>query len=528
MSGAMVLMLVVAAIAIAGAARRYGLPAPLVLVVAGLALSFVPAIPNIELDPDLVLFGVLPPLLFNASLDSSYLNLRANIRPVALLSVGLVLFTTVVVGAVAYWVMGPQLGWALAFVLGAVVSPPDAVAATAIARNLKLPRRTLTILGGESLLNDATALTAYRVALGVALGGAVSVWKGFGLFALAVGVGVAVGVLLGIIAAFFLHKLSDSLVEVAIFLLLPFGAYALAEQLQGSGVLAVVSAGILLGRKMPKLHYATRLQGASVTATIDFVLETLVFGLIGLQLPSIISSLHGRDSGRVALLVVAVTLAVLLARVVWMFPATYAPRIVSRRIRDREPAPSTAMVAVLAWAGMRGVVTLAAAYAIPLTMDDGRELSGRDLVLLCSFVVVLATLLLQGLTLPWLIRRVRVPFDQDQDDALAEAQAAQQASQAAVERLEEIAQAERPDSAHIVDDLRNSAESRANAAWERLGPQGDERQETPSELYRRLRRDMLEQERIVYIKERDSGRIDDEVLRRVQRELDLEEAMLDR
>jgi CPA1 family monovalent cation:H+ antiporter len=293
-------------------------------------------------------------------------------------------------------------------------------------------------------------------------------------------------------------------------------------------VLAVVSAGILLGRKLPKLHYATRLQGASVTATIDFVLETLVFGLIGLQLPSIISSLHGRHAGQVAMLVAAVTVAVLLARVVWMFPASYAPRIVSRRIRNREPSPSPAMVAVLAWAGMRGVVTLAAAYAIPLTMDDGRPLAGRDLVLLCSFVVVLATLLLQGLTLPWLIRRVRLPFDEDQADALAEAQAAQQASQAAVDRLEEIAEAERPDSAHIVDDLRNTAESRANAAWERLGPQGDARQETPSELYRRLRRSMLEQERLVYIKERDSGRIDDEVLRRVQRELDLEEAMLDR
>ena len=528
MSGVMLLMLVVAAIAIAAVARRFDLPAPLVLVVAGLALSFLPVIPTIALDPDVVFFGVLPPLLFNASLDSSYLNLRANIRPVALLSVGLVLFTTVVVSAVAYLVMGRQLGWALAFVLGAVVSPPDAVAATAIARNLKLPRRILTILGGESLLNDATALTAYRVALSVALGGAVSVWQGIGLFALAVGVGVGVGVVLGMVATFFLLKLSDSLVEVAIFLLLPFGAYALAEQLHGSGVLAVVAAGILLGRKLPKMHYATRLQGASVTATIDFILETLVFGLIGLQLPSIISSLHGRAGGQVVVLVIAVTLAVLLARVIWMFPATYGPRLVSKKIRDREPAPSKTMVAVLAWAGMRGVVTLAAAYAIPLTRAHGRPFDGRDLVLLCSFVVVLATLLIQGLTLPWLVRRVRLPFDQDQADALAEAQAAQQASQAAVDRLDEIVSAEMPDSGHIVEDLRNSAESRANAAWERLGPQGDDRLETPSELYRRLRRNMLEQERIVYIKERDSGRIDDEVLRRVQRELDLEEAMLDR
>ena len=230
MSGATVLMLVVAAIAIAAAARRYKLPSPLVLVVAGLGLSFVPWIPTIELNPDIVLFGVLPPLLFNAALDSSYVNLRANVRPIALLSVGLVLFTTVVVGVVAYLVAGDQLGWALALVLGAVVSPPDAVASTAVARNLKLPRRILTILSGESLLNDATALTAYRIALIAALGGAVSVWHGLGLFALAVGVGVGVGLALGMISAWLLCKLSDSLVEVAIFLLLPFGAYALAEE----------------------------------------------------------------------------------------------------------------------------------------------------------------------------------------------------------------------------------------------------------------------------------------------------------
>lgn len=528
MSGTTILMLVVGAVAIAAVARRWNLPSPLVLVVAGLALSFVPAIPNIELNPDIVLFGVLPPLLFNASLDSSYLNLRANIRPVALLSIGLVLFTTVVVGVVAYLVMGPELGWPVALVLGAVVSPPDAVATTAIARNLKLPRRSLTILGGESLLNDATALTVYRIALIAAVGDGFSIWHGIGLFVEAVGVGVAVGLVLGVIGSWFLCRLSDSLVEVAIFLLLPFGAYALAEQFHGSGVLAVVTAGILIGRKMPKMHYATRLQGSSVTATVDFVLETLVFGLIGLQLPSVISSLHDRSAGQVTLLVVAVTLAVLLARIVWMFPATYGPRWVSRTIREREPAPSRALIGVLAWAGMRGVVTLAAAYALPLTMTDGRPLAGRDLVLLCSFVVVLATLLLQGLTLPWLIRRVRLPFDEDQADALAEAQAAQQAAQAAVERLEEIADAELPDSAPVVSELRTSAESRANAAWERLGPQDETRLETPSELYRRLRRSMLHEERTVYIHERDTGRIDDEVLRRVQRELDLEEAMLDR
>ncbi len=527
MTGAQGLMLVVAAVAVAALARRFGWPAPLVLVLAGLAISFVPGIPAIELSPDMVLYGVLPPLLFSAALDSSYLGLRANIRPVALLSVGLVLFTTVTVAAVAYLVVGKDLGWPLALVLGAVVSPPDAVAATAIARTLNLPRRILTILGGESLLNDATALTAYRVALAAAVGGGVSIWSGFRTFGLAVAVGIAVGLVLGYLACWVLRVLSDPIVEVALFLLLPFGGYAIAEAFHGSGVLAVVIAGLLLGRRMPDLHYATRLQGSSVIATVDFILETLVFGLIGLQLPAILGAVADRRPGQVFTLVVCVTMAVLIARILWMFPATYGPRWVSRRIRERDPAPPKEMVAVLAWAGMRGVVTLAAAYALPLKTESGQPLAGRDLVLLCSFAVVIVTLILQGLTLPALIRRVNLPFDEDQADALAEAQAAQQASEAAVDKLDKIA-VDLPKGAAIVDELRASAESRANAAWERLGPQDETRQETPSELYRRLRRDMLHEERAVYIAERDSGNIDDEVLRRVQRELDLEEAMLDR
>ncbi|GGM00500.1 Na+/H+ antiporter [Nakamurella endophytica] len=528
MSGALVLTLVSAAVAIAALARRYGLPSPLVLVAAGLAASFIPGLPSIELDPDLVLYGVLPPLLFSASLDSSYMGLRANIRPVALLSVGLVLFTTVAVGAAAYLV-SPTLGWPLALVLGAVVSPPDAVAATAIGRTLALPRRVLTVLGGESLLNDATALTAYRVAVAWAVGGTLSVGDGLATFGLAVGVGVAVGLVLGFGAALVLRWLSDASVEVAVFLLVPFAAYALAEEAHGSGVLAVVAAGLWIGRQQHRMHYSTRLQGGSVVTTVDFVLETVVFGLIGLQLPAVISSLGDRPVREVVVLVTVVVAVVLVTRIVWIFPATYLPRRLSRRIRERDPVPPVGNIVVLSWAGMRGVVTLGAAFALPLRDEAGQPLPGRDLVLFAAFAVVVATLMVQGLSLPWLIRRLHLGSGEERDDALAEAQAAQEASDAAMSRLDELAddeEGQRYDG--IVQELREMATARANAAWERLGPQGPHRSETPSEFFRRLRRDMLASERAVYVRYRDEGRIDDEVLRRVQRELDLEEARLSR
>ena len=525
MHAALELSLLAVGIGLAALSRRWGLPAPLVLVVAGLVASYLPGVSGVVLDPDVVLYGVLPPLLFNAALQSSSVGLRANVRPIALLSVGLVLFTTAAV-AVAVYLVVPTLGWPMAIVLGAIVSPPDAVAATAIGRTLRLPRRIVTILSGESLLNDATALTVYRVAVAAAVGGTVSVLGGLWIFVLAVGVGVAVGLALGYLVRRLLCWLTDPVVEVAAFLMVPFAAYPMAEVVHGSGVLAVVTAGLVLGKAFPRMNYATRLEGTAVFDVLDFLLETAAFGLIGLQVRTVISGLADVPASEVVLAAVTVTVVMFAARIGWMFPATYLPRRLSARLRARDPSPPIAYPIVMAWAGMRGVVTLAAAFALPLTTNAGDPLPGRDLVLFCSFVAVVASLLIQGLTLPALIRRLRLIGQESRTDALAEAQAAYRAERAAIARLDELTDADAP--AEVVQLLREHAQRRANAAWERLGPRGDDRRETPSEAHRRLRREMLGAEREVYLTERDAGRIDDEVLRTVQRELDLEEASMAR
>jgi CPA1 family monovalent cation:H+ antiporter len=526
MHAALELSLLAAGVGLAALSRRWGLPAPLVLVVAGLVASFLPGVSGVGLNPEFVLYGVLPPLLFHAALESSSVGLRTNIRPIALLSVGLVLFTTAAI-ALAVHLLLPGLGWPMAVVLGAIVSPPDAVAATAIGRTLGLPRRILTILSGESLLNDATALTVYRVAVSAAVGGTVSVLNGLGVFVLAVGVGVAVGLVLGILAQRLLCWLTDPVVEVAVFLIVPFAAYPLAEVVHGSGVLGVVTAGLVLGRAFPRMNYATRLEGTAVFDMLDFLLETAAFGLIGLQVRTVVAGLSAEPVSRVVAVAATVTLVMFVARIVWMFPATYLPRLASARIRSRDPYPPLAYPVVMSWAGMRGVVTLAAAFALPLTTASGAPLPGRDLVLFCSFVAVVASLLIQGLTLPALIRRLKPLDGESAGDALAEAQAAYRAGQAAVARLDELTGDAEADS-DVVARLREHADRRANAAWERLGPRGEARRETPSEAHRRLRREMLAAERAVYLAERDAGRIDDEVLRTVQRELDLEEASMAR
>ncbi|GII78725.1 Na+/H+ antiporter [Sphaerisporangium rufum] len=516
------------ALAIAALARARGWPAPLLLVVAGLAIGLVsarmPGMPSYELDPELVLLVFLPPLLYSAALDSSYLRLREVRRPVGLMSVGLVLFSTAVVGLLVH-AMVPDLPLAAAFALGAIVAPPDAVAAVAVARRLGLPRRVITILVGESLFNDATALTAYRVAVAAMVGEGVSLLGAAGQFAYAAGAGLAIGLALAYACGWLLDRLTDVLVGSAISLLIPFVSYLAAEAVHASGVLSVVVVGVFLGHRMNRTGYGMRVVSHSVWKVVDFCLEIVVFGLIGLQLPLILRGLSGQDPWRVAGYAVAVLVAVVVARAVWLVPGAYLPRLLSRRIREREPRPPAAHVAVLGWAGMRGVVSLAAAFGLP---DD---FPARDLLLFLTFVVVIGTLLVQGLSFPMLIRRLRVSGDQEvYGDNLAEAAAQQAAATAALARLDELTgDGVIETHAEVVDRLRDNAERRAMGAWERLGggvgPQGEE---TPSALYRRLRREMLAAEREVLVRMRDERRIDDEVLRRVTRELDFEEATLAR
>ncbi|MEV6109340.1 Na+/H+ antiporter [Streptomyces sp. NPDC051940] len=516
------LMLVAGSAAVAGLARRTPVPAPLLLVTVGLVASYVPGVPDYALDPHVVLPLILPPLLHTAALESSYLDLRANLRPVILLSIGYVLFATAAVGLTAYALV-PGLPLTAALVLGAVVAPPDAVAATAIARRVGLPSKITTILQGESLVNDATAITAFKVALAAAVGEGASWAGGLGEFALAAVGGIGVGLALMVPLHWLRLRLKEPLLQNTMSLLIPFVAYALAEELHASGVLAVVVVGLYLGHRSWQVDFATRLQEAAVWKMVAFVLESVVFALIGLQLRRVVSDLEPFGLGE-ALWYAAVVLAtVIVSRFVWVFPTTYLPlRLGSAGDGKRTPWTHPFVVS---WAGMRGVVSLAVAFSIPPTVHDGGPFPALNLVLFLTFTTVIGTLVGQGLTLPLLIRKLGLRGTDAQKENLIEAQAQSEASRAAETRLRELLE----DPANrlpqpLEDRLRTVLERRRNAVWERLGAVNPETGESADETYRRLAGEMIDAERSVFVELRDARRIDDEMLRTLLRRLDLEEA----
>ncbi|MGW2866300.1 Na+/H+ antiporter [Streptomyces sp. NPDC001205] len=516
--------LIAASAAVAGAARRTPVPAPLLLVAVGLIGAYVPGVPDYTLDPHVVLPLVLPPLLHTAALESSYLDLRANLRPVALLSVGYTLFATVVVGYLAYLLV-PDLPLTAALVLGAVIAPPDAVAATAIARRLRLPNRITTILQGESLVNDATAITAYKVALAAAVGAGATWGGGLKEFALASIGGIGVGLVLMLPIHWLRRHLHEALLQNTLSLLIPFVAYAAAEQVGASGVLAVVVVALYLGHRSWQVDFATRLQEEAVWKMVAFVLESAVFALIGLQMPVVLKGLGEYGVGEAVWYAVGVFALVVAARFVWVFPATFLPRALSERIRQREPGVEWTAPVIVGWAGMRGVVSLAIAFSIPLTMTDGSAFPARNLVLFLTFTTVIGTLVVQGLTLPPLIRMLRLPGRDAQAETLAEAQAQSEASRAAEARLDELlADSRNALPPPLADRLRTVLERRRNAVWERLGAVNEATGESADDTYRRLSREMIDAERRVFVALRDARRIDDEMMRTLLRRLDLEEA----
>ncbi|WP_225992627.1 Na+/H+ antiporter [Actinomadura montaniterrae] len=511
----------VGALMVAAAARRAGTPAPLVLVIAGLLFSFVPGVPEFELNPEFVLYVFLPPLLFSAAWQSSYAGLRENAWSIGLLSVGLVLFSTFAVGYAAHLLV-PGLPLAAAFVLGAIVAPPDAVAAVSVAQRLGLPRRMVTVLVGESLFNDATALTAFRVAVIAATGAGFTLADGVWRFLFAAAAGAAVGLLLGPPLHWLRTRMNDPLVENGVAVLAPFAAYLIAESVHASGVIAVVVSGIYLGHRFTESAPVTRLIGHSFWKVVVFVLESVVFLLIGLQLPPVVNGLSGHGWPELTWWAMAIFGVTVAARFVWVFPASRLPRLLSRRQRARENVGWRGAT-VVSWAGMRGVVSLAAAFAIPFEAS-GAPFPGRDLIIFFTFTTVLGTLLVQGLTFPALIRVLGVGSERERyTDRVAEAGAQHAAANAALERLEELNAAEELDEA-VVQRLRQLAEHRQLRAWERLGGgTGPEGEEVPTATYRRLRREMLSAERQVFVRMRDERRIDDEVLNRVLHELALAE-----
>ncbi|MEU2020959.1 Na+/H+ antiporter [Streptomyces sp. NPDC016469] len=516
--------LVAGSAATAGLARRTPVPAPLLLVAVGLIASYVPGVPSYTLDAHIVLPLLLPPLLYTAAVDSSYLDLRANLRPVALLSVGYVLFATVAVGWLAYLLV-PDLPLTAALVLGAVIAPPDAVTAAAIARRVGLPARVTTVLQGESLVNDATAITAYKVALAAAVGEGVSWSGGIGEFLLASVGGVGAGLLLMVPLHWLRTHLREPLLQNTLSLLIPFVAYAAAERVHASGVLAVVVVALYLGHRSWQVDFATRLQEAAVWKMVAFVLESAVFALIGLQLPFVLKGLGTYSVTDAFGYAVLVFLAVVVVRFVWVYPATYLPRWLSRRVREREPGTNWTSPLIVGWAGMRGVVSLAIAFSVPLVTADGSAFPARNLVLFLTFTTVIGTLVIQGLTLPLLVRVLKLPGRDRQADTLAEAQAQNEASTAAEARLDELLTDERnrlPEP--LADRLRTVLERRRNAVWERLGAANPVTGESADDTYRRLAGEMIETEREVFVRLRDERRIDDEMMRTLLRRLDLEEA----
>jgi monovalent cation/hydrogen antiporter len=499
-------------------ASRWGASAPLLLLVVGVIGSFLPFVPEVELDAELVLVGLLPPLLYAAAIRTSLVDFRTNRRAIGLLSVGLVVFTAVGVGLVAWWLLPIPLAAALA--LGAVVAPPDAVATTAIARRIGMPRRIVTILEGESLVNDATALVCLRTAT-AAIAGTVTV-AGIGLqFLLAAGGGVLVGVVVAAGLGWIRKHVSDVVLDTTLSLAAPFVAYLPAEEVGASGVLAVVVTGLLLGHKAPVLqNAASRLSERTNWATVQFLLENGVFLLIGLQVRTILEHAQGNALGpaRTWTACGAILLAVLVLRPIWVFPATYLPGLLPRA-RAVDPAPPWQVPAVLSWAGMRGVVTLAAVFVIPA------QVPYREVLVLAALVVVAGTLGLQGLTLPWLVRALGLRGPDPREDALQHAVVLQEATEAGLAELE--GQRRPEDAEPVLRSLRQRAAERSHAAWERLG-RPEQELETPSQAYTRLRLAMLQAERGRLLELRDGGTVADDVLRSVAGALDVEESMLDR
>jgi monovalent cation/hydrogen antiporter len=519
------LLLLAAGTAMLALVPKLRIPYPILLVLGGLALGFVPGLPEIDLPPDLVLVGVLPPLLYGAAFFTSLRDLRANVRPVGLLAVGLVLLTIVVVAVVAHAIV-PGLPWAAAFVLGAVVSPTDPIAATAIMHRLGVPRRIVSIVEGESLVNDGTALVAYRFAVVATVSGAFSIWEAGISFVLNVAGGVAVGLGVGWIVRQLRRRLDFPAAEVTISLLTGYFAYIPAELIGVSAVIAAVTAGVYLGWHTPELTTAeVRLMGESAWEIVTFMLNALLFTLIGLQLPAILDELGGYSTADLLWWAAAIWLTVLLVRALWAYPSAWIPRRLFPRILARDPMPPLSWLALITWAGMRGAVSLAAALAIPHTTDAGEAFPGRSLILFLTFAVIFGTLVIQGLTLPAVIRLLRL--EDDGEDAARElAQARIRAAEGALVRLDELVDEDwvREDTAERV---RASYDFRHNrfAAWLDSGDDGSI--EARSQDFQRLRRELLAAERDAVNELRRSGDISEEVARRVTRDLDLEDARLE-
>ena len=489
------------------------IPYPILMVLGGLVLSFVPGLPDFDLPPELVLVAFLPPLLYLAAFFTSLRDLRANLQPIGMLAIGLVAATTVGVAIVAHEVVD-GLPWAAAFVLGAIVAPTDPIAATSIASRLGAPRRIVTVIEGESLVNDATALVLYRVAVVAVTTGAFSLWEAGGRLVLNAIAGIAIGLAVGYVVRQVRKRMSDPPSEIAISLLTGYLAYLPAEALGVSAVLAAVTVGIYLGWHTPELTDAqTRLQGFAFWTILTFILNAALFTLVGLQLPSVLDGLDAWSRWELVGASAAVCATVVLVRIAFVLVFAYLRRS-TLRMRN---------ALIVSWAGMRGAVSLAAALAIPLETDTGAPFPDRELIIFLAFFVILVTLVGQGMTLPALIRALRI--EDDGLEAQEEAKARKRAAMAALARLEQL-EGEDWVMADTAGRLRGLYDFRVRRFGERFHD-SDGANEAQSLSYQRLRRELLDAERSAVLDLRREGVVSDDVMNRVLRDIALEDVRLD-
>ncbi|MFL1464168.1 Na+/H+ antiporter [Roseococcus sp. DSY-14] len=514
-----VLWLMAACIGLALVARALRLPYAVVLVLAGCGLAFAPGVPRVALDPEVALAFFLPPLLMGSAYRTDWHAFRHNLRPILLLAVGFVVFSAFAVAALARWLV-PELPWAAAIALGAILAPPDAVAAAAVLQRLRLPRRIVTVLEGESLMNDATALVLYRLAVvAAAAGTALEPGPALGSFALLGLGGVAVGWALARAVLWALIRLHDTLLETALSFLAAYAAFGLAEALHLSGVMATVTCGIVMGRAAHRAFSArTRLESRAVWDFVEFVLTSLVFILIGLQLNAILDELGGRGAWELAGLAAAVSLALIALRFAWVFPATYGPRLVPA-VRRHDPFPPWRQVFVVAWAGMRGVVSLAAALALPADFPE------RGLLVFLAFCAIMATLVVQGTTLEWLVKRLGLVQPPHPDGVAPEEAAARHAAAEAM-----LAAMERRAQDVLYGPMAQDmlAEFRDRAAHLGRVHQGGGAARAERAARRALRLESLDAARDVLLRRHAAGELPEEALAKLAQELDLEESRLKR
>jgi Na+/H+ antiporter len=517
--------LFVAAAGLNAVANWLKVPYPIPLVIGGLLLGLTPGIPDIQLDPDLVLLVFLPPLLYAAAFFSDLRSLRADARVIAIQAIGLVLATAGAVALIAHELIG--LPWAMSFVLGAIVSPTDPVAATSILRRVGAPRRMVNVLEGESLVNDATALVAYKVAVAAAVGESVSGGHTVLTFFGDAAGGIAIGLAVGWVIAEVRRRVNDVNTELTISLFSAYGAFVPADQLGVSGVLAVVAAGLYLGFRAPEIASPeSRMQGFALWSILTFLLNATLFILIGLQLPVIVDGLSGEPAGEVVGYAAAVCGAVIAMRFIWNFLITAIIRTVDRRESQRARRANWRFRVVACWAGMRGAVSLAAALALPLSTDAGDALPGRDLILFITFSLILVTVVGQGLTLPWLIRRLGVIEDGTEEES-EEVKARLVIARAALDRVDEL-EGEEWTRDGTVERVRRLYEFRRRRFKIRAGKIEDEDGiEEGSLAYQRLMHEIYAAQRRELLRLRNQREISAEVMRRVERELDLEEQRLE-